>query len=275
MESPKRLGRGCTVLPQVSPLSQKKKVCKHQPYAKRCFLRAPRHKTPSLIIAAPPTYQTVRYHMPIGASVAPNDRYMQWAGIWRKQVWLGEKWSIAGEKKLNHWTVFRLFQSCALPDCYFWIVSLARRTLLNAQCDAWTTYALSSCWIKPSCHSAWASQSPTQASPSNPENTLTSTSGQISDFLLTDSAAFLPTPCACGTPSTLLSVFIVQSCFLSPPAWHPNRWGRHLQQWGYYDGSLWPQPLFHLLFLPQTWTQLIIYVTIANLFSRGLDSWDW
>ena len=40
--------------------------------------------------------------MPIGASVAPNDRYMQWAGIWRKQVSLGEKWSIAGEKKLNH-----------------------------------------------------------------------------------------------------------------------------------------------------------------------------
>ena len=40
--------------------------------------------------------------MPIGASVAPNDRYMQWAGIWRKQVWLGEKWSIVGEKKLNH-----------------------------------------------------------------------------------------------------------------------------------------------------------------------------
>ena len=40
--------------------------------------------------------------MPIGASVAPNDRYMQWAWIWRKQVWLGEKWSIVGEKKLNH-----------------------------------------------------------------------------------------------------------------------------------------------------------------------------
>ena len=42
--------------------------------------------------------------MPIGASVAPNDRYtdMQWAGIWRKQVLLGEKWSIVGEKKLNH-----------------------------------------------------------------------------------------------------------------------------------------------------------------------------
>ena len=100
MESPKRLGRGCTVLPQA--LISKKEVCKHQSYAKWCFLRAPRHKTPSLIIAAPPTYQTVRYHMPIGASVAPNDRYMQWAGIWRKQVWLGEKWSIAGEKKLNH-----------------------------------------------------------------------------------------------------------------------------------------------------------------------------
>ena len=43
-----------------SPLSRKKKVCKHQAYAKRCFLHAPRHKTPSLIIAAPPTYQTVR-----------------------------------------------------------------------------------------------------------------------------------------------------------------------------------------------------------------------
>ena len=40
--------------------------------------------------------------MPIGASLAPNDRYMQWAWIWRKQVWLGEKWSIVGEKKLNH-----------------------------------------------------------------------------------------------------------------------------------------------------------------------------
>ena len=36
--------------------------------------------------------------MPIDASVAPNDRYMQWAWIWRKQVWLGEKWSIAWEK---------------------------------------------------------------------------------------------------------------------------------------------------------------------------------
>ena len=42
-----------------SPLSRKKKVCKHQAYAKRCILRASRHKTPSLIIAAPPTYQTV------------------------------------------------------------------------------------------------------------------------------------------------------------------------------------------------------------------------
>ena len=43
--------------------------------------------------------------MPIGASVAPDDRYMQWAGIWRKQVSLGKKWSIAGEKKLNHETI--------------------------------------------------------------------------------------------------------------------------------------------------------------------------
>ena len=43
-----------------SPLSRKKKVCKHQSYAKRCILRAPRHKTPSLIIAGPPTDQTVR-----------------------------------------------------------------------------------------------------------------------------------------------------------------------------------------------------------------------
>ena len=40
--------------------------------------------------------------MPIGASVALNDRYMPWAWKWRKHVWLGEKWSIVGEKKLNH-----------------------------------------------------------------------------------------------------------------------------------------------------------------------------
>ena len=34
--------------------------------------------------------------------MAPNDRYMQWARIWRKQVSLGEWWSIGGEKKFNH-----------------------------------------------------------------------------------------------------------------------------------------------------------------------------
>ena len=33
------------------PLSRKKKVCKHQSYAKRCILNAQRHKTHSLIIA--------------------------------------------------------------------------------------------------------------------------------------------------------------------------------------------------------------------------------
>ena len=43
-----------------SPLSEKKKVCKHQSYAKRCTLRAPRHKTASLIIPEPPTDQTVQ-----------------------------------------------------------------------------------------------------------------------------------------------------------------------------------------------------------------------
>ena len=34
-----------------SPLSRKKKVCKHQPYAKRCILNVQRHKTHPLIIA--------------------------------------------------------------------------------------------------------------------------------------------------------------------------------------------------------------------------------
>ena len=43
-----------------SPLSRKKKVCKHQSYAKRCILRAPRHKTASFIIPGPPMDQTVR-----------------------------------------------------------------------------------------------------------------------------------------------------------------------------------------------------------------------
>ena len=69
-----------------SPLSRKKKVCKYQSYAKRCILLAPRHKTASFIIAGPRTDQPVLYHMPNGSSVAPNDRYMQWAGIWRKPV---------------------------------------------------------------------------------------------------------------------------------------------------------------------------------------------
>ena len=40
--------------------------------------------------------------MPIGPNAAPNDRYMQWARIWRKQVSLEKKWSFAGEKKFNH-----------------------------------------------------------------------------------------------------------------------------------------------------------------------------
>ena len=40
-------------------------------------------------------------HIPICSSVALN-RNMQWARIWRKQVSLGERWSIAGENKLNH-----------------------------------------------------------------------------------------------------------------------------------------------------------------------------
>ena len=51
--------------------------------------------------------------MPIGTSVVPNDRYMQWAWIWRKQVWLGENWSIAGEKKFNH-----VFFSFSLLLCF-------------------------------------------------------------------------------------------------------------------------------------------------------------
>ena len=34
-----------------SPLSRKKKVCKHQPYAKRCILNAQQHKTHQIIIA--------------------------------------------------------------------------------------------------------------------------------------------------------------------------------------------------------------------------------
>ena len=37
-----------------------------------------------------------------GSSVDPNDMYMHWARIRRKQVSLGEKWSIAGGKKFNH-----------------------------------------------------------------------------------------------------------------------------------------------------------------------------
>ena len=49
--------------------------------------------------------------MPISASVAPNDRYMQLAEIWRKQVWLGEKWSIAVEKKINYVDKTKLTQS--------------------------------------------------------------------------------------------------------------------------------------------------------------------
>ena len=34
---------------------------------------------------------------------------MQWAEIWRKQVWLGEMWSIVGEKKLNRWPDFQTY----------------------------------------------------------------------------------------------------------------------------------------------------------------------
>ena len=41
--------------------------------------------------------------MPIGSSVALNNRYKQWSWIWSKQVWLGEMCSIVGEKKLNSW----------------------------------------------------------------------------------------------------------------------------------------------------------------------------
>ena len=50
--------------------------------------------------------------MPIGASVAPNDRYMLWAEIWRNRSTTfhvspvveksGPLLMIAGEKKLNH-----------------------------------------------------------------------------------------------------------------------------------------------------------------------------
>ena len=69
-----------------SPLFRKKNVRKHQSYAKRCILRASRQKAASFIIAGIRTDQPVRYHMPNGSSVAPKDRYMQWAGIWRKQV---------------------------------------------------------------------------------------------------------------------------------------------------------------------------------------------
>ena len=55
-----------------SPSSRKKKVCKHQAYAKRCILHALRHTTHSLIIAGTPTDQTDQLHMPICSSVAPN-----------------------------------------------------------------------------------------------------------------------------------------------------------------------------------------------------------
>ena len=59
------------------------------------------------MIAGTPTDQTVILFMPIGSSVALNDRYMQWTRIWRKQVSLEEKWSIAGEKKFNHQRIRR------------------------------------------------------------------------------------------------------------------------------------------------------------------------
>ena len=39
-------------------------------------------------------------HVPIGSSMGTNNRYMQWARIWREQVSLGEKWSIAERKSL-------------------------------------------------------------------------------------------------------------------------------------------------------------------------------
>ena len=38
----------------------KNRECKHQSYAKCCILSAPRHKTPSLIIAGPPTNKMVQ-----------------------------------------------------------------------------------------------------------------------------------------------------------------------------------------------------------------------
>ena len=80
-----------------SPLSWKEKMYKHQAYAKLCILHVLRHKKLSLIIAGAPTDQTVRLHMPISSSVALNEKYIEWARIWRKLVSLREKWSIAGD----------------------------------------------------------------------------------------------------------------------------------------------------------------------------------
>ena len=81
-----------------STLSRKKKVCKQQWYAKRCILRAPRHKKHTLKLARTPTDQTVRLYMPVGSSMAPNERYMPWARSQREQVSFGKKWSIDEEK---------------------------------------------------------------------------------------------------------------------------------------------------------------------------------
>ena len=69
--------------------------------------------------------------MPIGASVAQNDRYMQWAGIWRKQVWLGEKSYIAGEKKLNHLVTAHNSRSSWLQDSRVKWLDIARALIVG------------------------------------------------------------------------------------------------------------------------------------------------
>ena len=66
------------------PYLEKGKCVRTRLMRSAAFCVHPKHKTPSLIIAGPRTDQTVRQHMLIGSSVALNDRYMQWAGIWRK-----------------------------------------------------------------------------------------------------------------------------------------------------------------------------------------------
>ena len=64
-----------------------------------------------------PTDQTVLLHMSIGSSVARNNRYMQWIRIWRKQVSLGEKWSITGENKFNH----KIHKDCGQLLLFFFL----------------------------------------------------------------------------------------------------------------------------------------------------------